>query len=135
MTRDRKHKQKSARKRARRAAPPPEFREAIAYMHGVADAVGARPGAGATDTSTSQRPTLRYGEVPTRPPEAPATRHRTLPYGSPEGPGQAVSGEGSSLPPEIALESELLERPSGIRLRCAPLRDEWYELAGASRRR
>lgn len=130
----RNHKHKALKKKIRRGTAPPAFREAIAYMHGVADAVSARPEAG-PGPSTNERPTLRYGEVPTQPPVAAPARHRTLPYRSPGGASALASEESSSAPPGIAFESDVLERPSGIHLRVAPLRQEWYELAGAGRRR
>jgi hypothetical protein len=145
MARNRTARSTKARKAARPDSAPPTFREAIAYMHGVADAVSVRAPAapevaqalepGASDASEHRRPTLRYGEVPSHPPEAPAARRRTLPYGAPEGPAERPALELSSAPPEIAWEAEVFERPSGIRLRTAPLVQEWYELAGAERRR
>ncbi len=136
---------KRARSKAKKRATPGsalEFREAIAYMHGVADAVSVRAApladaveSGASARSPSRRPTLRYGEVSSQLPEAPPERRRTVPYGSPGGPTERASQDYSAAPPEIAWDYDVLERPSGIRLRCAPLQEEWYELAGAERRK
>jgi hypothetical protein len=112
-------------------------------MDGVADAVTRRVAAMPDDPallggrSATRRPTLRYGEdgVPTA--YVPKGQRRTLPYGSP-------ASAGRESVPELEIELELarasagpfsdegLERPSGIRLRCAPLRQEWYDLAGAA---
>ena len=143
MARSRAVKQKGKKRGPVEAGP--EFREVIAYLNGVADAVTsqrapavegeASPQRGRTP---SHRPTLRYGQDAEEPFEAPAARRRTIPYGESGAPDPAVAeGERAELPlpPELPWAEDVLERPSGIRLRCAPLRQEWYDLAGAGRRK
>jgi len=86
------------------------FREAIAYMRGVADAV-----------SVYERETLA---APARATEAPAPvtserRRITLPYGGPEA---------------ATFADERIERASGIRLKSAIPSSDLYDLAGVERK-
>jgi hypothetical protein len=106
-------------------------------MNGVADAVTSRAAPAHGDAPSygarsSHRPTLRYGEEPSLPFEPAPVRRRTVPYGGSE-PTADVEGA-LPHPPDPAWADDMLERPSGIRLRCAPLVQEWYDLAGAGRK-
>ena len=109
-----------------------EFREAVAYMHGVADAVssGVAPEVGdesesrARARSPSHRPTVPFGEEAPTVADTPAARRRTVPYAS--------AAHAELADHDLLLGDDPLERQSGIRLRCAPLRQEWYDLADAS---